>query len=272
MQGMIHHADYSIEYFKFGRGQKIMFAFHGFNNHARDFKILEDFLGDTYTIVSFNIFFHGESNAKNFLVERGIQKEDFAEIFRELKERFPAQEYTLMGYSLGGRIVLKIMEMYPEHTEKLILLAPDGIRLNPFYLFLTHTLLGKKLLFLVIHHPSIFFITARILRKTGLVSEKKYSFARNNFDTISKREKVYLVWMILRKVISKKEELKNIIRRHKIPVYLFFGEKDKIIPPSIGWKFSNGVEKHVFINILDAGHKLINSRVMSLVAEKIKDA
>ena len=270
MQGIIFHTDYAIEYFEYGHGPKIMFAFHGFNNHALDFKKLGEILAEDYKVIAFNIFFHGESHAQHNLVEKGFQNEDLKNLFSEMSSKFPAEKYTLLGYSLGGRIVLKILEILPEKMEDIILIAPDGIRISLFYKFLTQTLFGKYLLKRVVKKPSLFFLLADWIKKIGLVSEKKYHFAKGNFDSNSKREKVYLVWMILRKIVSRKADLKNIIQKFNIPINLFFGKYDTIIPASIGLNFRKGMEKYISLDVLETGHKMINDKTLLDIAQKFK--
>ncbi len=270
MQGTIFHTDYAIEYFEYGKGPKIMFAFHGFNNHAEDFKKLGELLKEDYKIIAFNIFFHGESHAHNNMVENGFQKEDLRNLFNEMSANFPAVKYSLLAYSLGGRIALKILEIYPEKMDDIILIAPDGIQISIFYKFLTQTLIGEKLLKYVVKNPSLFFLLAGWIKKIGLVTEKKYLFAKGNFDSNSKRQKVYLVWMTLRKIVSRKADLEKIIRSFNINVLLFFGKYDTIIPASIGLKFQKGMEKYVSVDILETGHKMMTEKTFLEIAKKLK--
>ncbi len=274
MHGQIKNSNYDIEYLMYGNGKKILLAFHGFNNHAEDFKILENYFGTEYTIVAINLFFHGNSQAQNHLVAKGFSIYDLKNLFDEIADLFPSEKYSLMGYSLGGRIVLKLIEIYPEKIEKIILLAPDGIRISMMYRFLTQTLLGIKLLKRVVDNPSIFLAFADLLRKSGLLSEKRYQFTLGNYDSKTKREKVYLVWMTLRKIISKKAEIQNTIRKYNIPMVLFFGEYDIIIPPSIGKKFQKGMEEYISLNILESGHKLLKENTVKeidAILKKIKN-
>ena len=54
MRGLIKNSNYDIEYFVYGTGNKILLAFHGFNNHAEDFKIFGNTFGNEFTIVAIN--------------------------------------------------------------------------------------------------------------------------------------------------------------------------------------------------------------------------
>ena len=270
MRGVIHHADYELEYFIFGKGPKTMLAFHGFNNSAHDFESLGEVAGNLYTIISVNIFFHGNSTVEERMIQKGFSIEDLSVLFTDLYNVKPTEKYTLIGFSLGGRIVLKLLELFPEKIEEIILLAPDGFYTSPFYLFLTRTKAGRLVLKQTIKNPGTFNNIAGILRKTGIISEKRYQFARNNFDNSDRREKVYQVWLTLRNVLSKKGTIKELLVKYDIKMHLFFGKYDKIIPPSIGLNFSKGSEKHVFFNELEEGHRLMRKDIFEKVLKNIE--
>jgi pimeloyl-ACP methyl ester carboxylesterase len=261
----ISQPSYELEYFLFGTGPKVMLAFHGFNNSAHDFVSLERIAGDKYTIVSVNIFFHGNSMVEEHLVERGFSNNELKALFGDLFNIKPSRKYTLMGYSLGGRIVLKMLELFPERIEKIILLAPDGLKINPFYTFFTRTIVGKNILKNAVNNPASFHNIARFLKRTRIISEKRYQFAFTNFENKSKREKVYRTWMLFKNVVTGQETIKARLREHKIHLFLFFGRYDKIIPPSIGENFKKGVEKLVNLYILDEGHRLIRHEILEKV-------
>src|SRR5205085_1216696 len=117
--------------------------------------------------------------------------------------------------------------------------------------------------------PDIFFKMAAILKKWGLVEEKKYQFAMGNFDSAQKRRKVFRVWMVLRKIRSKMSVIKEVLREHNIPMHLFFGRHDLIIPPSIGIRFQRGSEKSISLTILETGHRLLKESTLREVAANL---
>ncbi len=269
MRGLITHENYKIEFFEYGSGHRIILAFHGFNNHAEDFKALAQIIGTQFKVIAINLFFHGDSHAHNDIIEKGFSIDDLKDLFNRISALYPSEKYTLMGYSLGGRIVLKLLEIYPGRVGKIILLAPDGIKISPVYRLLTQYEPGQRLLKRVAENPSTFFTLARFLRKSGLVSEKKYAFGINNFDTKNKRDKVYRVWMIFRKIISDKTSIKDIIKKHKIPVHLIFGKHDRIIPSSIGINFQKGMSDQITFHNLDSGHRLLKEKNLLEIARII---
>lgn len=242
-----------------------MIAFHGFNNNAQDFACLEEIAGEGFTIISINIFFHGSSKVNERMIEKGFSIDDLKTLFEDIYKIRQSEKYILLGYSLGGRIVLKLLEIFPDKIEEIILIAPDGIRISPFYLFFTRTTPGRFLLRKAVQRPQFFYVVSDLLRKMRIVDEKKYQFARNNFDGLQKREKVYQIWLTLRNVISDNKTVKELLRKHNIRLHLFFGKYDKIIPSSIGRRFRKGSEKNIIFHELEEGHRMIRPDVLEKV-------
>lgn len=270
MRGLISHEDYELEYFTFGSGPKTLIAFHGFNNNAHDFECLGAIAGNRYTIISVNIFFHGGSTVKDRMIEKGFSTEDLKTLFCDIYNIRHSEKYTLLGYSLGGRIVLKLIELYPDMVEEIILLAPDGFKISPFYLFFSRTKVGRQMLRRAVKRPGLFHSLSNFLRNTRIVSEKKYQFARNNFDDIHRRERVYQIWVALRNVLSDKKEVVRLLKKYNIRMHLFFGKYDKIIPPSIGKKFEKRAKKHVIFHELEEGHRLIKPDILEKVLKIVE--
>ena len=269
MRGTIKDRNYQIEYLQFGRGPRIMFAFHGFNNIAAHFSFLEKFIGDEFTIVAVNLFFHGESHAHDSIVEKGLEAAELKSIFESLTEKFPASKYSLLGYSLGGRISLFLTSMFPVKIDLLVLIAPDGLKVSPFYRLVTQNAIGRKFLKWVIDKPAAFFQTGKILRRLNFISVKRHQFALNNFDTRDKREKVYRVWLAYRKIHFDSKYMKDLILKYKIPVLMFFGKHDNIIPPSIGYQFEDEEKRMIKVTVLDAGHRLLTEATGKEIARQI---
>jgi pimeloyl-ACP methyl ester carboxylesterase len=209
------------------------------------------------------------------MIVSGFSNRDLKQLFADIYAIRTAEKYTLMGYSLGGRIVLKILEIFPERVESVMLLAPDGLKLNPFYLFFSRTAIGRKILKHAVFHPELFYRLARFLHRIKIVGEKQYQFAVNNFDNKSRREKVYQIWLSLRNVVSDRKNVRYILQKYDIPMLLFFGKYDKIIPPSIGIRFMKGIERQVKLYVLEEGHRLVRPDVLEkvmILAKKDQEA
>lgn len=254
---MIEHPDYNCEYFVYGNGKRILFCFHGFGNHASDFEPLNNVLGKEYTIISINLFFHGKSSVLNHFVESGFSTDRMKGLMLDFMAKFPAEKYDLMGFSLGGRIAMKITELMPEKINRLILLAPDGLTISPFYRLSTLNYAGRYLFKKSIEKADSLLRLAELLKKYRLIDEKKYQLAMYHIESKEHRQRVYNVWNVFRKIRPNLPQLRRKILLENIRVDLFFGKFDKIILPEWGRNLQKGLEKNVRITILEAGHQLV---------------
>ena len=126
----------ALEYLTFGKGSNIILAFHGFGRKAEDFLLFEKILEEKYTVISFNFFHHGNSSYPNDRIEKNTlsveELNDFFEYF--LKEK-NISRFSLMGYSMGGKICLSLLEKFANRIDDIFLFAPDGIKINFWYGF-----------------------------------------------------------------------------------------------------------------------------------------
>src|SRR6202012_1075149 len=94
----------NLHYYKFGSGDKIMLCFHGYGMHGKQFKILETTLGDQYTFIGFDLFFHKETKLKDQSLEtvkKGISKKAFIDLITEFCGSQNINRFDVIGYSMG---------------------------------------------------------------------------------------------------------------------------------------------------------------------------
>ena len=136
----------TIGYYRFGEGPKIAVCFHGFGEDASMFGFLTNYVGNQYTFYSIDLPFHGKTEWKEGL---NFTHKDLLQIVEAItrednqKQATNSQKFSLLGFSLGGRIALSLYEAMPDKIEKLVLLAPDGLKVNFWYWLATQTWLGK---------------------------------------------------------------------------------------------------------------------------------
>ncbi len=262
MPNSVSSRGFSWEYFIFGKGPEILFAFHGFDNDANDFRIFEHSFGERYTIVAVNLFFHGQSDTPNHHAEDIFTTDILLELFDKLLFNMSCERFSFLGFSLGGRIILELIPHFSNRIDRILLLAPDGLKISPWYVFITNTWLGKKLFRRVIYNADRFLRLSGFFYKTGLVGEKQYLFALSNFDTLEKRKKVYNVWMIFRYILPKAEQIGIALKKNPFPVDIYFGKRDTIIRESYGRHFIKKSGYPIAIHSLDAGHNLMKGKIV----------
>ncbi|TXT32223.1 MAG: alpha/beta hydrolase fold protein, partial [Chitinophagaceae bacterium] len=112
-----------IHYMRFGTGERLVFCFHGYGELASSFAVFEPYLGNEFTLIAIEAPFHGKTDWQGELL---LKPSDLITVMKEIAGD-NHQAWILFGYSMGGRMAMKIMELIPEQIEQLILVAPDGL-------------------------------------------------------------------------------------------------------------------------------------------------
>ena len=257
-----------LEYEIIGDGPKAMFAFHGFGTSSEIFRMLESSLGKRYTIYSFNLPYHGLSAVDHETLLHGIDPIQLKKYFKNFLWHIHFSYFSLLGYSIGGKIALKLIELLPDEVQNVFLFAPDGIKISFWYRFITRTMPGKWMYGRLMEHPHRYIRFVNGFARVRLVHNRTASFVRSTLDTKEKRELVYKTWHCFRQLDPDIRKIQNIINIKNLNFHLFFGRHDKIISPSIGKKFTSRLRNRNSLHILDSGHQLLKENVNE-VLEKI---
>ena len=264
----ITHNDLKLEYLTFGSGGIPLLAFHGFGRHAKDYQVFEELFGSKYTIYSFNLFHHGKSQYPEGRIRSNtFTKSEFKAIFSSFIQSLGVEKVGVMGYSLGGKIALMFTEIFPKQIESLWLFAPDGIKLNFWYIIASKTVIGRSIYGYFLDNPGLFFSMVNGLHSTKLINDKIKKFALNNMDEKSKRELVYKVWLTFKDTNPNMSLCIRNIKNQKIPVHQFFGKNDKVIKPQLGDWFSKKIEQPQNYHVLQAGHLLLTEKTAKYIQD-----
>ena len=258
----ISYKSSQIQYFIFGSGPKLFYCFHGYGENADSFSFLENIAGSDYTFIALNLPFHGNTlwnDGLNFALQ------DLVDILKETIAGKDFQAIGLLGYSMGGRVCLQLLELMPEKISNVILIAPDGLCKNYWYFFSTQTFIGNKLFNYAMKHTGWLFASMKMFNKLGLLNTSIYKIAHYYLDEESERQLLYNRWTIMRKFKPAIPLIKEIIRANKIQVKLLFGKYDKIIPADNGKVLQQGIEEYVMLNIAEAGHQLLREKHSELI-------
>ena len=265
----IKFKDYKMPYQVFGHGHKTLFAFHGFGRNAHDFKLLEPSLGNSYKIVSFDLFYHGSSDAPTLNTFNYTPK-DLKEMIIQYLHKQNLERFSLLAYSLGGRISLQIIELFPDQIDRVFLFAPDGLKYTWWYNLSTKTIIGNKLFKRFVKSPDIYFLIFKSLNKVGILKNSVFKFLNLQLDSQSKRQKVYDTHLFYRNIHPDLEKIQAILNTKPIKLYLFFGRHDAIIPSSYGRKFLKGLNDKTSLHVLESDHLLIKESVNAVLTRIIE--
>lgn len=249
-----------------GSGEALLICLHGFGESADHFECLNEALGNIYTIVSLNMPFHGKTDWKE---AEDFDKEGLKTVIEKILSLTGKQKFSLMGYSMGGRLALCIVEKMASRINELVLAAPDGLKNNPWHMFVTQTRWGNRLFKHTTYRPQLFFRLLSLSNKLGLINQSIYKFAFHSMDKLEKREQVYFVWTAMRRMMPDKKKCKKLIAQYHIETLMLFGKYDRVIPPSLGYKFSDGTFPCKIV-VLNKGHQLLSEALGVIIKNNIK--
>ena len=245
-----------LGYQKSGTGSSALLIFHGFGQDHTSFSPMTEALAGHYTIYSFDLFFHGQSVWP--FDDHPLTKNQWNRIISTFLSDLEIDRFNLMGYSLGGKFVLATLETLSSRVDSVFLLAPDGIHLNLWYRLATGTRLMRSTLKSMIYKPGLFTGTASLATRLGLVDKGIARFANTQMDSLEKRQRVYLSWVVFRKLAFDMKHIARLMNANTIKTSFFIGRFDKMITEK-SIKPLHTKLKNSKLKILESGHTTLIS-------------
>lgn len=243
-----------------------MLAFHGFGQVGKDFEAFEDALGKEFTIYSFDLFHHGQTTydgkpitkaelknwIESFLLEKGIDK------------------FSIIAFSLGGRVAFTLMELFESRIEYAFLLAPDGMKINPAYWFVANTQLGAWSYQFLTNNPGLFILPLKLARAMGIIKNKLYQFFISQMNTPEKRQKVFKVWVTFREIIPNLKNVQRIVNEGKVNFNIILGKKDLVIRVAFSKKLMSGIHNKNALHVVKSGHYMFTPEIGLFIKKLLK--
>jgi pimeloyl-ACP methyl ester carboxylesterase len=259
-----------INYTISGNGKKILVCLHGYDENADTFDIFCKPLVNDYTSICIDMPFHGKTSWKESAAT-GMGGHDWEEIIdRILKQetRFVTQ-FTLVGYSMGGRIALSLFEYMPQKIEKLILLAPDGFTNNFWYWLATQTYLGNRLFRFSVHHPAWVLQLAKMLYTFRIINFGVLKLARHYLEDKELAEQLYARWTCFRKSRPDFNKIIQSATENQTPVRLVFGKFDHLILQRHATTFCQSMGSLCKLTVINSGHHLLREQYLEALTAQV---
>ena len=120
----------------------------------------------------------------------------------------------------------------------------------------------------MLEKPTLYFKLLNWLKKKDLVDARRHKFVMQSLSSAENRELLLHVWLGLSDLIPAPEKLKAAISQYNIPVSIFMGAHDKIMPPALGKRFKAGLDS-VQLYILDKGHRIFDNENARQIANSL---
>ncbi|GAB3912484.1 hypothetical protein GCM10028803_55840 [Larkinella knui] len=247
--------------FKLSNGPVPLLAFHGIGQDHRAFEPLAQQLEGRYAMYAFDLFFHGSQSAP--ASDDVLTKQRFQEIIQAFLHQHSIERFAVIGFSMGGRFALATAEAFPQQTTELILLAPDGITISPWYRIATQSGLGRRLFRYFLQHMPLFHRFGQVFLSVGLINRSVLRFAESTLATVEQRKSVYNSWVYFRKLHFNLSELSELLNNHPVRVRFFAGYFDQVLPVSYIKPLSRRLHAYE-LTVLKTGHNRLIEKVAKI--------
>lgn len=258
---------YKVHYASIGKGPKYLLAFHGYGQDSTLFQAFANSLGKHYTIISFDLFHHGDSQFPlGIEASQALPPALFKQMLEELLFKLGIDRFGLMGYSMGGRICLHLATIFGNRVDELYLFASDGLKRSYGYLFVTYTQLGKALFRLMINTGGIMSSALKFGQRIGVLNGKAAAFFITQVNSKPKRERLYNAWQTYQLFRPDLDLVAALINSGQIKLHLFCGKYDKVLPPRTIQRFIKKLNGFKPV-MLDSGHDLVTPKTSAFLQE-----
>lgn len=249
--------EFRLPYIEFGSGPELLLAFHGFGRSGHDFLPFSELLGEKYTIIAFDFFYHGPN---------GLPPEErlpyftgavMARMIEKLLWEKKKVRCSMLGYSQGGRIVLGQVHHLPHRIFELFIIAPDGLRNNKVRDFIGRTWPGRMLGRTFVSFPILIRATISLLKATGRLTGKQANFYLHQTREKADRYRIYHTWIMLSQYNIHRDLIRHYIFKRPIRLEFIMGQFDAIIPLKWAHHFLRGFKGDFRIHALSCGHDVL---------------
>lgn len=234
---------------------------HGYGERGSHYSFLEKIPElSGYCFLAPDLPWHGDTAWKEGLEFKAEELHALVAAMLNAEGLDAVNGISIIGFSLGGRIALDYFQQQHLTINKLVLLAPDGLKVNCWYWLSTQTWLGRKLFKWTMKHPGWLFALLKVGNRLGLVNTSIFKFVNFYIGDSTVRQMLYDRWVTLRQFKPDKTLCRQLIQKHHTPVRLVYGKFDRIIRPAKGLAFRKGLEEFVTVTEIGSGHQVLHEK------------
>jgi pimeloyl-ACP methyl ester carboxylesterase len=237
---------------KFGEGERLLIAFHGFGDRANLFLRLQDALEKNYTVYAVDLPHHGHTTWR----EPSFNEKDMKRIVAKILQREDQYHFDLMGYSFGARIVQRLLWSYANQLERIFFIAPDGFNTKWMFEISMIPRPVRYFLWWVLNKPFWFFKILTVFKKYRLINQFIYDFTQKHLGKLERRTRLFSYWLSMDDFVIPRHKVEKKLRQLQIPIDIFLGKQDSIIPVELGNQLAGQIP-NLQLHILDADHKSV---------------
>ncbi len=218
--------------------ENIVLMIHGWASNASLFRSQIDLLKTKYRVIAINLPGHSFSEEPT----EPLSVDGFAEYVLAFLKELNIDKVTLVGHSVGGRIIIKLMSYknLPIDVEKIVLIDSAGIKPKAQ---------GKKTFKGQVYKVLRVILGNNLVKK---VCPQGLNWLKTKFGSEDYRNATPMMRDTLVKVVN--EDLTDLLECNTKDTLLIWGRNDTATPVSDGELMETKMKKSALVVIDNAGH------------------
>lgn len=261
MSNFFHYKKSRFHYVRYGDGEFPLIAFHGFGQNEKMFSPVKESFGRKYTVYSFDFVYHGKTEWKEDVT---CTKTETTAMLKAFMQEHSFEKISLIGFSMGGRIVMSLIADIAPVLNEVFLLSPDGISERVYYRNVLANKFGDAAFRQMLKHPEILINATQIFSKIGLTKKYVADYVKNYLGEERRRKRIYNIWLSMQTFRTNLSRVRIAAEKNHLKVYLLWGKHDKVLPVEYAHRFKKAVPQCELI-LLDGGHFIVNEKLNTVI-------
>ncbi|MEZ4826182.1 MAG: alpha/beta hydrolase [Bacteroidia bacterium] len=237
-----------------GTGDHVLVCFHGYLQNRHFLDPVFGSIPPGWQIVSVDLPCFGGSRWKSPM---SMDASFFISLMENLESVFTAQHWHFLGFSMGGKMAMA-MHLYTKAKEEtVILIAPDGIRSNPWHRLIASTFPGSFLFELVSRFPQPFIRIASFLNRKRILDKISYRVFIRNFGSKQAIKAFRTYLLVYGQIRFSLKELAKLQAAKPVEWYIIWGREDRVMSPGHAKRLTKKIPQAQII-VPEGGHMIIS--------------
>lgn len=244
--------------YQWGQGKPLLIVLPGFGHNGAQAQPMAEILAEQYTLLALDLPFHGQTewDGTSFTFQQMVQ------LIQDIARQYKVDRYSLMGHSLGGRIITCIAPALGEQVEELILLGPAGIGRHQ----LIYPRFIQGFLEWLLERPSWLQWGVKQGHQIGWISTFHRRYVETQLIPQDARYRLFRCWSSLRDFQPESVKVQAAMPHLPAFIRLVLGKRDRVIPNDQVSNYYAQCPRFEQV-IVDEGHELMTKEVAEWIVK-----
>ena len=243
-----------LHYRRWGQGDQLIIAFHGFANQGNLFEPIALACQDRIRLVAIDLPHHGRTQW-----EQGpYGPADVSSWVQQIMEEEVVQTFSWLGFSYGARLGLSMCRRLPAQLDAMHLIAPDGLATyRTFYSSMVPRAVRRQLHRWVAARPKAALGLAHRLHDLRILDHFSLLYLEKQLSSARQLDRLFNTWLSLPAFPVRSRQAAAWLDQQPWPVHLYLGRRDQFVDSRAIARWAADIST-CQLHLFDQGHQLIN--------------